>query len=129
MIGQNMTHFWVNTCSKRPSRFKTDSMKVTEYSMYAQALAELSEAGLSEGKVEMLWDLYTEARQAQEDRSGGGGGASAGVAPGQPARPTQGVEGAGRVGMFALGMLSRLLTVLRLMYAVSLLVASASCLL
>lgn len=91
--------------------------------MHAQALAELSEAGLSEGKVEMLWDLYSEARQAQEDRSGGGAGA--GVASNLPARPTQGVEGAGRVGMFALGMLSRLLAVLRLMYAVSLLVASA----
>ena len=97
--------------------------------MHAQALAELSEAGLSEGKVEMLWDLYTEARQAQEDRSGGAGGAGAWVAPGQPARATQGVEGAGRVGMFALGMLSRLLTVLRLMYAVSLLVAAPTCLL
>ena len=79
-----------------------------------QALAELSEAGLSEEKVEVLWDLYTEARQAQEDRSG------VGAAPqgGQPAGPTQGTQGSGRVGMFALGVLSRLLTVLRLMYSV-----------
>lgn len=85
----------------------------------AQALAELSEAGLSEEKVEMLWDLYSEARQAQEDKSGVGGAAGVGALAGQPAGTTQAVEGAGRVGMFALGVLSRLLTVLRLMYAVS----------
>ena len=85
----------------------------------AQALAELSEAGLSEEKVEMLWDLYSEARQAQEDKSGGGGAAGVAAPAGQPAGTTQTVEGAGRVGMFALGVLSRLLTVLRLMYAVS----------
>ena len=87
--------------------------------MHSQASAELSEAGLSEDKVEMLWDLYSEARQAQEDRSGGGGGAGAGVQGGQPPGPTQATQGAGRVGMFALGVLSRLLTVLRLMYSVS----------
>ena len=86
---------------------------------YAQALAELSEAGLSEEKVEMLWDLYSEVRQAQEDKSGVGGAAGVGAPPGQPAITTQVGEGAGRVGMFALGVLSRLLTVLRLMYAVS----------
>lgn len=82
-----------------------------------QALAELSEAGLSEEKVEVLWDLYSEARQAQEDRSGAGGaaGAQGGV---QPAGPTQATQGSGRVGMFALGVLSRLLTVLRLLYSV-----------
>ncbi|KAL0027241.1 hypothetical protein WJX77_006278 [Trebouxia sp. C0004] len=81
-----------------------------------QALAELSEAGLSEEKVEVLWDLYSEARQAQEDRSGAGGGAGAqgGV---RPAAATQATQGSGRVGMFALGVLSRLLTVLRLMYS------------
>ena len=83
---------------------------------YAQALAELSEAGLSEEKVEMLWDLYSEARQAQEDKSGGGNAPGVGAPPGQPAGTTQAGEGA---GMFALGVLSRLLTVLRLMYAVS----------
>lgn len=67
----------------------------------------------------MLWDLYSEARQAQEDKSGGGGAAGVGPPAGQPVGTTQAAEGAGRVGMFALGVLSRLLTVLRLMYAVS----------
>ena len=61
-----------------------------------------------------MWDLYSEARQAQEDRSGGAG-AQGGV---QHAGPTQATQGSGRVGMFALGVLSRLLTVLRLMYSV-----------
>lgn len=87
--------------------------------MHAQALAELSEAGLSEQKVEMLWDLYSEAKQAQEDRSGGGGGAGTIIQGGQAPGPTQATQGAGKVGMFALGVLSRLLTVLRLMYSVS----------
>lgn len=67
----------------------------------------------------MLWDLYSEARQAQEDKSGSGAGGGVGAPTGQPAGTPQATEGAGRVGMFALGVLSRLLTVLRLMYAVS----------
>ena len=67
----------------------------------------------------MLWDLYSEARQAQEDKSGGGGAAGVGPPAGQHAGTTPAVEGAGGVGMFALGVLSRLLTALRLMYAVS----------
>lgn len=93
------------------------SVRPAESVSILQALAELSEAGLSEEKVEMLWDLYSEARQAQEDRSGAGKGV--GAPTGQPAGTPQATEGAGRVGMFALGVLSRLLTVLRLMYAVS----------
>ena len=74
---------------------------------------------MSEEKQDMLWDQYSEASQAQEDKSGVGGAAGVGALAGQPAGTTQAVEGAGRVGMFALGVLSRLLTVLRLMYAVS----------
>ena len=35
-----------------------------------QSLTELSEAGLSEEKVKVLWDLYLQARQAQEPQGG-----------------------------------------------------------
>ena len=56
----------------------------------------------------------SQVRQAQEDQSG-----AAPVAQGgQPPGPTQAAQASGRVGMFALGVLSRLLTVLRLMYSV-----------
>ena len=67
----------------------------------------------------MLWDLYSEARQAQEDRSGAGGGVGTGAQGTEASGPTQGTLSAGRAGMFALGVMSRLLTVLRLMYSVS----------
>lgn len=81
----------------------------------SQALAELEEAGLSADQVEHFWDLYTEARKLMDERSGAA--ASTG-GPAEPAGPTQNTQ-ASRAGMFALGVLSRLLTVLQLMYSVS----------
>lgn len=80
-----------------------------------QALAELEDAGLNANQVNVLWDLYTEARKLQEEWSGGAPGNGD---PTQQAGPTQNTQ-ASRAGMFALGVLSRLLTVLQLMYSVS----------
>lgn len=79
-----------------------------------QALAELEEAGLDATQVSLLSELYAEARKLQEEWSGGAVNGD----QTQPAGPTQNTQ-ASRAGMFALGMLSRLLTVLQLMYAVS----------
>ena len=85
------------------------------YTYIAQALAELEEAGLGAIQVDQLWDLYTEARRLQEEWSGE---AAANEGQAQPAGPTQNTQ-ANRAGVFALGVLSRLLTVLQLMYSVS----------
>lgn len=76
-------------------------------------MKELHAAGLSEEQVDTLWDLYQEARKAQEDWAGGNAGQP------QATGATQAAQASGKVGMFALGVLSRLLTVLKLMYSVS----------
>ena len=85
------------------------------YVFTAQALAELEEAGLGAVQVDQLWGLYTEARRLQEEWSGEVAGNEGQP---QPAGPTQNTQ-ANRAGVFALGVLSRLLTVLQLMYSVS----------
>ncbi|KAK9806231.1 hypothetical protein WJX72_006639 [[Myrmecia] bisecta] len=87
-----------------------------------QAMAELKEAGLGQEEVEVLWQLYNEAR-AEEDKAnqqskaaGQQGGAAAEGAEQAPAAGASVGTGL-RVGGLTLGVLSRLLTVLRLMYA------------
>ena len=73
-----------------------------------QALEDLSEAGLHEEQVELLWDLYLRAR-AQEDPGSAARGASADAEGAQSAR----------LGGLSLGIISRLLITLHLMYQVS----------
>ena len=77
--------------------------------VHAQAQEELREAGLNEEKVELLWDLYLRAR-AQEDQ----GAASRGA--GQPDDASGGKIV--RLGGLSLGIISRLLITLHLMYKV-----------
>lgn len=72
-----------------------------------QALDELREAGLNEEQVELLWDLYLRARALEDANKPGRGGG--GIDSSKP-----------RVGGLALGVLSRLLHVLHLLYTVSL---------
>ena len=77
----------------------------------AQALEELREAGLNEEQVELLWDLYLRAR-AEEERGASRGGAGADAAA------AGGSKGA-RLGGMSLGVISRLLITLHLMYKVA----------
>ena len=83
-----------------------------------QALEELRQAGLDAEGIDSLQKLYTEIR-AEEDRAkeaqnqGAGGGEGA-----VPTRPSQ--RGAAlKLGGLATGVISRLLTTLKLIYDVS----------
>ena len=77
-----------------------------------QALDELREAGLNEEQVELLWDLYLRARALADGNKPSRGGSGGGNKP--------------RMGGLALGVLSRLLNVLHLMYTVGACSASGS---
>ncbi|KAK9811933.1 hypothetical protein WJX73_000684 [Symbiochloris irregularis] len=70
-----------------------------------EALDELREAGLNEEQVELLWDLYLRARALDDARKPSRGGSGGGLDGSKP-----------RIGGLALGVLSRLLNVLHLLY-------------
>ena len=87
-------------------------------------MAELRQAGLAEEQVAALLEIYREMREAEESSKGEG---KKGLPnPEQttanvdaPATATQNASMAGqKVGGLALGVISRLLTVLQLMYEV-----------
>ena len=67
-------------------------------------------------QVELLWDMYHEARNS-EDRGAKAPAPALAHAPPVGASQGPGGGGAARAGGMALGTLSRLLTALRLMYS------------
>ncbi|KAK9837585.1 hypothetical protein WJX74_000931 [Apatococcus lobatus] len=88
-----------------------------------EAMAELRQAGLAEEQVAALLEVYRQMREAEENGQGEGkkgaapNPAQAAEIPEDTASATQKAGMAGqKVGGLALGVISRLLTVLQLMY-------------
>ena len=95
-----------------------------------QMMDELTVMGLTPDAVQPLWDAYTAARTEDEAMAngGGGGGGAPGAAAGSPNKGgnTKGTPTAAgsatkavRVGAGALGVLSRLIQILRLLHEAS----------